>query len=79
MSAVNGDWGWIEKGLDDSDYDVLNDDEELEKTYECDCCHCVFTLDEAASDFASRISGISYFSISEAGDLCGNCAADKYE
>lgn len=78
MSVPNGDWGWREKGIDNSDYDVTNDDEELEKTYKCDRCKIVFTLEEAASDFASHISGISYFSISEAGDLCGNCAAENY-
>ena len=73
-----GDWGWIEKGIDDPNYNVEYDEKELNKYYICDCCGAKFTLADAISDFSSRINGISYTSISEAGDLCGNCAADKY-
>ena len=54
VSFLDGDWGWIEKGIDDDNYDVENDYEELNKHYRCDRCGNSFTLEEAASDFTSH-------------------------
>ena len=69
---------WIEKSFDDPDYDVQYDDEAMNESYTCNRCGCIFTLDEAASNYYSRSNGdLSYFSSSYRGDLCGHCAADK--
>ena len=71
---------WFDKGLSDSQYDLNDDEEELEKTYVCECCGCTFTLGEALSDFADRFNyDLSYNGCGYDGSLCGNCAADEEE
>lgn len=78
MFGERGDWGWIDKGIDDPDYDVLDDQEELDKVYTCEICGREFTLGEAISEFTEHVSGITYTMVREAGELCGHCAGEKY-
>ena len=76
----SGDYGWIEKGLDDPNYSVENDEEELKKTYVCKDCQSTFTLREAIDEYSSRMNGdLSYTTDRYAGDLCGYCAADHFD
>ena len=65
---------------DNAEYSIEDDPEELQKSYVCDNCGCTFTMEEAIDDYGDRFNGdLSYISCRHAGDLCGNCAADKTE
>ncbi len=71
---------WFERALDDSNYNVENDYDEMTTTYVCSNCGCRFTLDEAFSIFSERFNGdLSYNGCGYCGDLCGDCAADEEE
>ena len=70
---------WINRSINDPNYDVENDIEAMTEKYVCQECGCTFTLDEASSDFMDHIDGISYLSTDYRGDLCGICAAEKME
>jgi len=71
---------FIEKGIDDPNYDVRNDFEAMcEVVYTCEKCGDTFTLEEAASRFYDNTHGEDYFSCGNCGELCGDCASEKYD
>ena len=59
-------------------YDVEDDPTVLYEQRTCEKCGCSFTLYEALSDYADRIDYPPY-SEDNAGEYCGNCAADNTE
>lgn len=69
---------WFERAIDNPDYDPESDPDALNEEYVCDVCGCTFTLEEAIDVYRRRVDA-SYRVCGHAGDLCGNCAADKYE
>lgn len=71
---------WYERALDDPDYNVEDDYDEMTAVRTCEKCGCSFTLDEAFSVFSERFNGdFSYRGCGYGGYLCGDCAADEEE
>ena len=71
---------WFKRAIDDSEYNVEDDFEEMNKPRKCRKCGCTFTLDEAFSDFLHRFNcDLSYNGCGYDGKICGNCAADIEE
>ena len=71
---------WYERALDDPDYNVEDDYDEMTAVRICEKCGRSFTLDEAFSIFSERFNGdFSYRGCGYGGYLCGDCAADEEE
>ena len=69
---------WFERAIDDSNYDVTSDPDEMNRIYICENCGCRFTLDEAFGKFYNYFNGdLSYNGCGYDGSLCGDCAAEE--
>ena len=60
------------------DYDIEDDNEILYMNRTCQKCGASFTIYEAMSEYADRVSYPSYIQEYE-GEYCGSCAAEETE